>query len=70
MDRIIQRGTIIEEHKGGHFIVELPDLEHKVEARLSGKIRISRIHLCVGDEVTVELSPYDLTKGRITWRHS
>ena len=69
MDRIQHRGIIAEEHKDGYFIVVLPDIEHKVSARISGKIRIRKIHLCVGDEVTVELSPYDLTKGRITWRH-
>lgn len=68
MDRIRHDGIITEIHKGGHFIVELPEIDHKVEARLSGKMRIHRIHLCIGDVVTVELSPYDLTKGRITYR--
>lgn len=69
MDRILQRGVITEEHKGGHFIVELLDLEYTVTARIGGKMRIHRIKLCLGDEVTVELSPYDLTKGRIIRRH-
>lgn len=70
MDRIQHRGIITKEQKGGHFIIALDDLDdHIVEARLSGKMRIHRIKVCVGDEVTVELSPYDLTKGRIIQRH-
>lgn len=69
MNKIQHRGIITQEQKGGHFIVALIDLEHTVTARIGGKMRIRRIKLCIGDEVSVELSPYDLTKGRITWRH-
>jgi translation initiation factor IF-1 len=45
------------------------DQEHTVLAHLAGKLRRSRIRVLTGDRVTVELSPYDLTKGRITYRH-
>lgn len=69
MDRIQHRGIITQEQKGGHFIIDLSEIEHTVTARIGGKMRIHRIKLCVGDEVTVELSPYDLTKGRIIRRH-
>ena len=68
MERIHARGILIKECKGGHFIVDLPDYDHEVIARISGKIRIRKINLSAGDEVKVELSPYDLTRGRIIWR--
>jgi translation initiation factor IF-1 len=42
---------------------------HKVICTLSGKLRMNRIRLLPGDRVTVEVSPYDLSKGRVTWRH-
>lgn len=69
MSKIRERGSIIEAHRGGKFKVKLQDLDHCVIATLSGKIRKTRIILCLGDDVSVELSPYDLTKGRIVWRH-
>ena len=49
------------------FRVEL-DNGHEVTAHLSGKLRLNFIRVGAGDRVTVELSPYDLTRGRITWR--
>ncbi len=61
------QGTIIEKHPGGIFDVKLDD-EHVVLARIAGKLRKHRIRILTGDRVTVELSPYDLTRGRITYR--
>ena len=61
------RGTIVEKHPGGIFDVKLDD-EHIVLARIAGKLRKHRIRILTGDRVTVELSPYDLTRGRITYR--
>lgn len=49
------------------FIVEL-ESGHQIQAHISGKLRMNYIRILPGDEVTVEMSPYDLTKGRITWR--
>ena len=66
MDRIHQRGTITQVLKGHQFEVALQDIpEFKVVATPSGKMRIKRITLIVGDEVDLELSKYDLTRGRI-----
>ncbi len=61
------QGTIVEKHPGGIFDVKLDD-EHLVLARIAGKLRKHRIRILTGDRVTVELSPYDLTRGRITYR--
>ena len=61
------QGTIVEKHPGGTFSVELDD-KHVVLARIAGKLRKYRIRILTGDRVTVELSPYDLTRGRITYR--
>lgn len=61
------RGTIEELLPGATFRVRLEN-EHEVLAHLSGKMRMHRIRLGVGDEVKVEMTPYDLTKGRITYR--
>ncbi len=66
-DVIVVKGTIDELLPGATFRVILEnDLE--IIAHLSGKMRMNRIKLGVGDEVKVELTPYDLTKGRITYR--
>jgi len=61
------RGVIDELLPGGKFRVRLEN-EHEVIAHLAGKMRMNRIRLGIGDEVKVELTPYDLTKGRITYR--
>ncbi len=61
------RGTIEELLPGAKFLVKLEN-EHQVTAHLSGKMRMHRIRLGVGDDVKVELTPYDLSKGRITYR--
>ena len=60
-------GTIIEPLPNAMFRVELAN-GHKVLAHISGKMRMHQIRLTVGDEVKVEMSPYDLTKGRIIYR--
>jgi translation initiation factor IF-1 len=60
-------GTIIESLPNGMFRVEL-DNGHKVLAHISGKIRVNFIRILPGDKVKVELSPYDLSRGRITYR--
>lgn len=49
------------------FLVELQN-GHKIHAKISGKLRMNYIRILAGDRVTIEMSPYDLTKGRITWR--
>ena len=63
-------GTIIERHPGGIFSVAL-DLEGnpKALAQIAGKLRKHRIRILTGDRVNVELSPYDLTRGRIVYRY-
>ncbi len=60
-------GTVIEKFPGGMFSVQLED-KHKVLAHIAGKLRKNRIRILAGDKVTLELSPYDLTRGRITYR--
>lgn len=60
-------GTVIEPLPNGMFRVELAN-GHKVLAHISGKIRVNYIRILSGDKVLVELSPYDLTRGRITYR--
>lgn len=66
-DTIAVRGKIIEALPGSTFRVEL-ETGQKVVAYLSGKIRIHYVKIVPGDSVIVELSAYDLTKGRITYR--
>ena len=61
-------GTVREELAGGNYRVEL-DNKHSVLAYASGKMRKFRIRTGVGDRVVVEVSPYDLTRGRINFRH-
>ena len=66
-DVIEVEGTVIEPLPNAMFQVELEN-GHKVWAHVSGKIRMNFIKILPGDRVTVELSPYDLTRGRITYR--
>ena len=65
-DKIEVEGKVLEVLKGGEFIVELPN-KHTVNAYVSGKMRVNSIRILPGDTETIELSPYDLTRGRITW---
>ncbi|MBP3797155.1 MAG: translation initiation factor IF-1 [Ruminococcus sp.] len=60
-------GTVVEALPNATFKVELTN-GHKILAHISGKLRMNYIRIVPGDKVTVEMSPYDLTKGRITWR--
>ena len=60
-------GTVLEALPNAMFKVELEN-GHEILAHISGKLRMHFIRILPGDKVTVEISPYDLTKGRITWR--
>ncbi|KPU42610.1 translation initiation factor IF-1 [Oxobacter pfennigii] len=66
-DVVELQGTVIEALPNAMFQVELEN-GHKVLAHISGKLRMNFIRILPGDKVTIELSPYDLTRGRITWR--
>ena len=66
-DEIEMEGVVLEKLPNAMFQVELEN-GHKVLAHISGKLRMNYIKILPGDKVTVVLSPYDLTKGRITWR--
>ncbi|NLY73378.1 MAG: translation initiation factor IF-1 [Tissierellia bacterium] len=66
-DSIELKGVVLDALPNAKFRVEL-DNGHVIMAHLSGKLRMNYIRIMPGDKVTVELSPYDLTKGRITWR--
>lgn len=65
-DKIEVEGKVVEVLKGGTYIVELEN-KFTVEAYVSGKMRVNMIRILPGDTVTIELSPYDLTRGRIIW---
>ena len=65
-DKIEVEGKVIEVLKGSDYLVELQN-GFTVTAYVSGKMRVNMIRILPGDTVTVELSPYDLTRGRITW---
>ncbi len=67
-DAIEVEGTVIEPLQNAMFRVELAN-GHRVLAHVSGKIRMHFIKILAGDKVTVQLSPYDLTRGRITYRY-
>ena len=66
-DVIEVEGTVKEALPNAQFKVELQN-GHVILAHISGKLRMNFIRILPGDKVTVEMSPYDLTKGRITWR--
>jgi len=66
-DIIEVEGKVVEVLPNAMFQVELEN-GHKILAHISGKLRMNFIRILPGDKVTVELSPYDLTRGRITWR--
>jgi translation initiation factor IF-1 len=67
-DKIVVEGTVSEALPGTQFRVKL-DTGHEVLAYLSGKMRKYYIRILLGDRVRVELSPYDLTRGRIVYRY-
>jgi translation initiation factor IF-1 len=66
-DSIEVEGTVVETLPNAMFRVELQN-GHRILAHISGKMRMHFIRILPGDKVTVELSPYDLTRGRITYR--
>ena len=66
-DVIEAEGRVVEVMPNATFKVQLAN-GHIVIAYLSGKLRMNYIRILEGDKVTIEMSPYDLTKGRITWR--
>ena len=68
-DLIPATGVIIDKQPNAFFKVQIDDSEHVVLAQISGKMRKNRIRILVGDRVSVEMSPYDLTRGRITYRY-
>ena len=67
-DAIVLEGTVVEPLPNAMFRVQLEN-GHKVLAHISGKMRMHYIRILPGDRVVVELSPYDLNRGRITYRY-
>jgi translation initiation factor IF-1 len=68
-DMIPAEGVVIDKLPNAFFKVQLDGTDHFVTAQISGKMRKHYIRILAGDRVSIELSPYDLTKGRITYRH-
>ena len=66
-DMIEVEGTVVEVLPNTTFKVTLQN-DHIIIAHISGKLRMNTIRILPGDKVTIEMSPYDLTKGRIIWR--
>ena len=66
-DIIEVEGTVVEKLPNAEFQVELEN-GHTITAHLSGKLRMNYIRIIPGDKVLLEMSPYDITKGRIVWR--
>ena len=66
-DVIEVEGVVTEAYPNAMFEVQLPN-GHKILEHVSGKMRMNYIRIYPGDKVKIELSPYDLTRGRITWR--
>lgn len=66
-DVIEAEGTVVEVLRNANFKVRLSN-GHVITAYISGKLRMNYIKIMEGDKVTIEMSPYDLTKGRIIWR--
>jgi len=62
-------GVVVDKQPNAYFKVQVNDTDHFVLATISGRMRRNRIRILMGDRVDLELSPYDLTKGRITYRH-
>ena len=72
-DVIEVEGTVVESLPNAMFLVKLPgqngQADHEIMATLAGKIRMNFVRIVPGDKVRVELSPYDLSRGRIVWRN-
>ena len=67
-DSIEVFGKVVQKFKAGMFAIEI-DVGKTVLATMAGRLRRNRIRVMTGDRVSLELSPYDLTRGRITYRH-
>ncbi len=67
-DAIEFEGIVTDKLPNAMFKVELNENKHQVLCHLSGKLRVNYMKILPGDRVTIEMSPYDLTKGRIIWR--
>jgi len=67
-DLIEMEGAVVEALPGGMFDIQTDD-GNKVLGHLSGKLKMNHIRVLVGDRVTICVSPYDTSRGRITWRH-
>jgi len=68
-EKLVQfEGTVTELLRGGMFRVEINESKHELIAQINGKMRMHKIKVLLGDLVELEVSPYDLTKGRITRR--
>ncbi|MDR7857650.1 translation initiation factor IF-1 [Tissierella sp.] len=67
-DVIEVEGTVVDALPNAIFKVKLEN-GHEILGHISGKLRMNYIRILPGDKVTIELSPYDLTRGRITWRN-
>lgn len=66
-DMIEVEGTVVDALPNAMFLVDIGN-GHIVQGHVSGKLRMNFIRILPGDKVTMEVSPYDLTRGRITWR--
>ena len=67
-DRFELEGTVVDVIRGGKFKVQLDQNDSIIECTTSGKLKQNYIKILRGDRVTVDISPYDVTKGRIVWR--
>jgi translation initiation factor IF-1 len=68
-DLVPASGVVVDKQPNAFFMIRIDNSEHTVLAQISGKMPKHRIRILVGDRVSVELSPYDLTRGRITYRY-
>ena len=68
-DLVEVAGLVIDKQRDANFKVQVHNTDHIVLAQISGRMRRNRIRILIGDRVDVEMSPYDLTKGRIIYRH-
>ena len=68
-DLVPAEGLVVDKLPNAFFRVRLENSDHVVLAQISGKMRKNRIRILMGDRVSVEMSPYDLSRGRITYRY-
>jgi translation initiation factor IF-1 len=68
-DLVPAEGLVIDKLPNAFFRVKIENTEHIVLAQISGKVRRNHIRILMGDRVSIEMSPYDLSRGRITYRY-